>query len=378
MNFVFKITLFFSLFFACSSGVFAQELHQDIQETLRAKVVTVLIDENRFIPGTETRTRYQELEVSILEGSQKGQVVKIENDYTPLSVGDKLFIHHLKTINQKELFTMGEPVRINSILFYSFLFLLVIILFGGIQGLRGLVSLLGSLLLIMYVLLPSILGGASPVFVSIIVASLIVIVGSYITHGFNRVTSSAVLGMIITVIISGLLSSHAIDTAKLTGFSDDESVYLNLNSSGTLDIAGVLLSGILIGLLGVLYDSAIGQSVAVDELYKTDKTLTRRQLFKKATRIGREHIGALVTALAIAYVGASLPLLLLFYSSGISFVDVINREVFATEIIRTLIGSIGLVLAVPITTLISVFMLRGRDRTGEEEKIHVCSHGHRH
>jgi uncharacterized membrane protein len=139
-----------------------------------------------------------------------------------------------------------------------------------------------------------------------------------------------------------------------------------------LDIPGLLLGGILIGLLGVLYDAAIGQAVAIEELMVHAPHLTRRKIFERAMRIGREHIGALIDSLALAYVGASLPLLLLFYSSSsASLLSIINREDFATEIIRTLIGSTGLILAVPITSLVAVFMIRkGSQPSG------VHGHGH--
>ncbi len=154
------------------------------------------------------------------------------------------------------------------------------------------------------------------------------------------------------------MAYFAVHNSQLTGISGDESIYLNFNTTGGIDLVGLLMGGIMIGLLGVLYDVSIGQSIAVEELHNIASHLSRWKIYKRAIRIGREHIGALVNTLAIAYVGASLPLLLLFYSGAdASFSTIINREVFATEIIRILIGSIGLVLAVPITTLLSVIML---------------------
>jgi uncharacterized membrane protein len=142
-----------------------------------------------------------------------------------------------------------------------------------------------------------------------------------------------------------------------------------MNTNGSINFAGLLLGGIIIGLLGVLYDAAIGQAVAVDELHQVGPHLSRLVIFRRALRIGREHIGALVNILAIAYVGASLPLLLLFYESGAAFSLTINREIFATEIIRTMVGSIGLVLAVPLTTLVAVFLLmRGVKKGGHSHE----------
>jgi uncharacterized membrane protein len=248
---------------------------------------------------------------------------------------------------------------------------------------RGLVALALSFLAIAYLLFPGILHGFSPVLISIGVASLMVILGSYITHGFNRVTSSAVIGMVVTILFTGLLAYVSIHGAKLTGFSSEESVYLNMDTGGSINFAGLLLGGIIIGLLGVLYDAAIGQAVAVDELHHVGPHLPRSVIFKRALRIGREHIGALVNILAIAYVGASLPLLLLFYQSGADFSLTINREIFATEIVRAMVGSIGLILAVPFTTLVAVLLLmkktetwRAADIAGEMRKVDDLEHRH--
>jgi uncharacterized membrane protein len=138
-------------------------------------------------------------------------------------------------------------------------------------------------------------------------------------------------------------------------------------------MVGLLFGGIMIGLLGVLYDIAIGQAIAIEELFRAGKHLTRRQVYKRGIRIGREHIGALVNTLAIAYVGASLPLLLLMQNSTTGILFIINNEVFSTEIVRILIGSIGLILGVPITTLIASYMLHGKVKETSES-----THTHKH
>ena len=258
------------------------------------------------------------------------------------------------------MYAVSDPYRLPTIWFFVGLFVLCVIVFGGKQGIRWLLSLALIFFFIAYLLLPGILHGFSPVLLSIGVSALIIVLGSYVTHGFNRVTSSAVVGMIMTIFVTGLLAFAAIHFGKLTGFSNEESVYLNFNTRGTIEgFAGLLLGGILIGpFSGVLYDAAaIGQAVAVDELRNVGPHLSRAAIFKRALRIGREHIGALVNTLAIAYVGVSLPLLLLFYQSGADPLLTINQELFATEIIRAMIGSIGLVLAVPLTTLIAVSIL---------------------
>jgi uncharacterized membrane protein len=184
------------------------------------------------------------------------------------------------------------------------------------------------------------------------------VLGSYITHGFKPVTTAAVLGMLVTIAITGLLAYVAIMLTSLTGYSGEEVTYLNFDTRGAIDLVGLLLGGIMIGLLGVLYDAAIGQSVAVEELRDAGNHLKPHEIYKRGIRIGREHVGALVNTLAIAYVGTALPLfLLLKVSSSQPLHLMLNQEIFATEIVRTLVGSIGLILAVPITTAIAVWML---------------------
>jgi uncharacterized membrane protein len=301
-------------------------------------------------------------------------MVSFKNDYTQLAVGDVFYARHQTNhLDDSDFWSVSDPYRLDVLLGLAILFVILIFMFGGIQGVRGLASLIGSFVLIFYLLIPGIYGGSNAVLVSISVASLIIIVGSYITHGFTRTTTSAVFGMIVTVCITGVLAYIVVHMAHLSGYSSEESTFLNLNTRGTIDMVGLLFGGIIIGLLGVLYDIAIGQAVAIEELCHMGKNATRKEVYKRAIRIGREHIGALVNTLAIAYVGASLPLLLLMQSSTTGVLFMINNEVFSTEIVRILIGSIGLILGVPITTLIASYMLHRKVKEGD-----ISGHTHRH
>lgn len=353
------LSVLFIICISSSFSVHAQELVQDKVDFVKAKVVEILSQERKNISGTGIQGDYQNIKVEIIEGDEKGKVIVIENDYLTLKVGEIFYLRHQYAgTDGTNYYSVSEPYRLPQLLIIVVLFIASIIFFGGIQGLRGLVSLIGSFILIMYVLLPGILQGNSILLVIIGVSSLIVIVGSYITHGFNRTTSSAVLGMIITVVITGVFAFWSVYFTRLSGFGSEEVVYLNLNTQGSIDVLGLLLGGIIIGLLGVLYDVAIGQAISVEELIRIAPHVPRKKIYQRAVRIGREHIGALVNTLAIAYVGASLPLLLLFTQvSSLNISNIINMEIFATEIVRTMVGSIGLILAVPITTFVSVWLL---------------------
>lgn len=379
----------FIIFIFGTHSVYAQnELVPDKVSSMKARVLSIEKEEMREVPGTDAQTSFQTIKVEILDGSEKGRLVTIDNDYLNLKKGQVFYLTHtVSNLDDTDYYTVNDPYRLPQVLAIVGLFVLVVIIFGGKQGVRGLISLTGSFALIFFVLLPGIMHGYSPLLVTVGVSSLIIIVGSYVTHGFNRTTTAAVIGMISTVSVTGLLAYWSVHFTQLTGFGSEEAVYLNLNARGSIDILGLLLGGIIIGLLGVLYDAAIGQSVAVDELTKIAPHVSRQKIFKRALRIGHEHIGALVNTLAIAYVGASLPLLLLFYkTSGASFAQLANTEIFSTEIVRIMIGSIGLVLAVPVTTFVSVLMLVKKsehsvnlNQISEERKaLEHAGHSHNH
>ena len=363
----------------------AQQSASDQITTLKAQVIRVESQQVEAVPGTPVKDTDQSLKAEILEGTQKGQTIIVDNDRVILNPGDIFYLTiDVSSVDGSVSYFVSDAYRLPWLEGLVGLFIFCVLIFGGKQGFRGLIALAISFLAIGYILFPGILNGYSPVLMSIGVASVMIILGSYITHGFNKVTTSAVIGMVVTIIVTGLLAYVSIHGAKLTGFANDESVSLNMNTNGTIDFVGLLLGGIIIGLLGVLYDAAIGQAVAVDELSHVGPHLPRVVIFRRALRMGREHIGALVNILAIAYVGASLPLLLLFYQSSANFGMTVNSEIFATEIVRAMVGSIGLILAVPVTTLIAVLMLMKKkdsqtDATvvaGELRKVEELEHHH--
>jgi len=369
-----KLISFGFLLFSLSVSLHAQAtLTLDTEVFERAKVLEVTNQATTTIPGTDTTSLSQTLKIEIVSGKDEGRIVSFNNDYIQLSQGDTFYVRHQTNhLDGRDYWTVSDPYRLDILLGLTVVFVVLLFMFGGIQGVRGLASLIGSLFLIMYLLIPGIYGGYNAVLISIGVASLIIVLGSYITHGFNRTTTSAVLGMIVTIIITGLGAYYAVHAAHLSGYSSDESMFLNLNTRGGIDMVGLLFGGIMIGLLGVLYDIAIGQAVSIEELFRAGKHLTRKEVYLRGIRIGREHIGALVNTLAIAYVGASLPLILLMQSSTTGALFILNSEIISTEIVRILIGSIGLVLAVPITTLLASYMLHGKVAVSKSE------HGYHH
>lgn len=371
------VRVLFALVFLLPNFTFAQgTLVTDTETFNKAKVLEVISQSTTTLAGTVTETPTQTIRFQVLDGNEKGKVVTLENDYIQLEVGDIFYARHtIGEFDGRDNWSVSDPYRLDILLYLVLAFVALLFTFGGIQGMRGLLSLIGSFFLIFYLLIPGIYNGYPATLVSIGVASLIIIVGSYITHGFNRTTSSAVLGMIVTVILTGLAAYYVVIASKLSGYSAEESTYLLMDTKGEINLVGLLFGGIMIGLLGVLYDIAIGQAVAIEELFRAGKHLSRKDVYKRGIRIGREHIGALVNTLAIAYVGAALPLLLLLQSSTVSTLFILNSEIISTEIVRIVIGSMGLVLAVPITTLIASYMLYGKvSATGNDTQTHTHKH----
>lgn len=385
------------MFVGCFVGlsVNAQTLVEEKIDIVRAEVLHATEPVTAELPGLHKESQSQDVTAKIEEGSDTGRVVTFTNDYVMLKSGETFFIKLVQdTHTGAEFISVADPYRLHVLGWLALLFLAICIGVGRWQGFRGVVSLVASVASIYYILIPLILAGYSPVFSALLVASLIVVLGSYITHGVSRTTSAAVLGMVVTITLAGFLAEYVIYAASLTGYSADESVFLSMNSGGTLSLVALLLGGILIGLLGVLYDSAIGQAIAVEELYRSGQAAavqpglhaaskvqphSTSYIFSRAMRIGREHIGALVNTLAIAYVGASLPLLLLVsQASTAPLLVTLNSEVFATEIIRILIGSIGIIATVPITTYIAVWLLKDVKFVGTNAQAHSRSHSHSH
>jgi uncharacterized membrane protein len=249
-------------------------------------------------------------------------------------------------------FTITGPNRWGPLLTLLLLFVVVIVAVSRWKGVRSLVGLCVSLYVITQFILPMILSGADAVLVTIIGAFALLSVTEYLIYGWTAKTHAAVLGILISLIITGVLAVIFVNATRLTGYGAEEVSYLQ-TSGATIDPRGLLLAGILIGALGVLDDVTISQSSSVFELSVANPTLGMRDLYRRAMNIGRDHIASTVNTLVLAYVGASLPLFLLFAIYPQPFGQIINLEFVTEEVMRTLIGSLGLVMAVPITTLLA-------------------------
>ncbi|MET7521377.1 YibE/F family protein [Streptomyces sp. NPDC005248] len=242
------------------------------------------------------------------------------------------------------------------------IFALAVVVVGRLRGVMALIALAVSFAVLTLFVLPAILQGSNPLLVAVVGASAIMLIALYMCHGPTARTSVAVIGTLISLLLIGLLGSLFIGWASLTGNTDDSTGLIH-GLYPHIDMSGLLLAGVIIGSLGVLDDVTVTQTSAVWELHQADPTMGARKLYRAGIRIGRDHIASVVNTLVLAYAGAALPLLLLFSIAQSSVGTVANSELVAEEIVRTLVGSIGLVASVPVTTVLAALVVSA-DRTG--------------
>lgn len=376
--------LFISLFIIPFTS-FSQELDSDLEinatvEIVEARVTEVVSRDSADVAFASGRDfMIQTVRARLLEGNFAGDEIVLNQDYLGLKVGDKFLVEQYVEEGQNPEYRLVDFDRRGGLSWLLFGFVVLILVFAKWQGLRSLFSLATSLLIIVYVLIPLLLNGAPPILTSVIIATFILAVAIFFTHGFNKRSLIAFSGTVATVLVTGILASLVVSGTHLTGFGSHESTYLDFNSEVELDFVGLLLAGIIIGVLGVLDDISITQVAVVRELYAVNSNLSRKDVFSRALRVGKEHVSALVNTLVLAYVGVGLPLILYVSTLGVSDIGlVLNSEVFATEIVRTIIGSIGLILSVPLTTFLAAVFLensKGKPLT-EKEKHEGCAHAH--
>ena len=268
------------------------------------------------------------------------------------SADDLVQATHLVRADGSDLFYITEPNRWGSLLTLLALFVVVTVGISRWKGLRSLLGMAVSFFVITQFILPLILAGYNPVLVTILGSFALLSVTQYLIYGWSMKTHAAVVGILISLVLTGILASLFVSATRLTGFGSEEVGYLQ--STGLpIDASGLLLSGILIGALGVLDDITISQASSVFELAAANPAFGVRELYRRAMNIGQDHIASTVNTLVLAYVGASLPLLLLFAVFPQPFGQTINREFVTEEVVRTLVGSLGLIAAVPLTTVLA-------------------------
>ncbi|MDQ3154205.1 MAG: YibE/F family protein [Actinomycetota bacterium] len=293
-----------------------------------------------------------------LPGSTIRQVLPDEPSTPEFAAGDDIVL----------AYTGGDPTAPGSYQIVDFqrglpmvwllaLFVAAVLLLGRWKGVASLAALGFSFAILLGYVVPAILAGSSPLLVGVLGAAVIMFGTLYLSHGLSARTSTAVLGTLLSLALIGALGVAFAAATRLTGLDTGTQNLIGVLGTG-IDARGLLLAGVVIGALGVLDDVTVTQTSAVWELRRANPSLGTGQLYRAALRIGRDHIASAVNTLALAYAGAALPVLLLFSLSGQSFGTLVTAQDVAQEVVRTLVGSIGLVAAVPVTTIIAAVVAR--------------------
>jgi uncharacterized membrane protein len=276
---------------------------------------------------------------------------------TTFRAGQQVTLSVQEREGQPPFYNIRDLQRTRPMLVLVAVFMLAVVAFGRWQGLRSLIGLALSFAVIVGFVVPAILRGRSPVAVALVGAMAIMLLSLYLSHGIGRKTTAAVVGTGLALVLTGALTAGFVAATSLTGLASEDALNASFLAGG-LSFRGLLLAGIILGGLGVLDDVTMSQASLVFELRRADPTATFGQLVTGALAVGRDHIAATVNTLFLAYAGASLPLLVLFTTSGDSLGTVATSEVVAVEIVRSLCGSIGLIAAVPLTTVLAAALTR--------------------
>ncbi len=340
------------------------------QETYStAKVLAVLAQGVKTVEGQ--KSPYQKLRLQILNGSDTGKILTLTYGnvanislHQEVSQGDTVVI--MKTIapHQPVSYEIVDTYRLNALYPVAILFLVVVLLVTRLKGLGSLIGLGISVTVILAFIVPQILAGQDPLLASIVGSMFIMVVTMYFAHGFSQKTNIALISTSLSLVLTGILSYVAVHLTFLTGLGSDNAASLLSGPVSNINFQGLLLGGVIIGSLGVLEDITTGLAASIQELSQANNKLTFNQLVGSGLRIGSEHIAALVNTLVLAYAGVGLPifLFLVINPNHQPLWYILNSELLMEEIVRTLAGGIGLILAVPLTAVFAAWAFQQKGR----------------
>jgi uncharacterized membrane protein len=292
-----------------------------------------------------------EIDFRLTQGPDTGEVFQLSfvvaQTSPAFAVGDRVVLEYQPTADPEFRYAYADRQRRPLLLWVALAFALVVVLLGRLRGFAALLGLAATVFILLQFVIPAILDGRSPVLVAVVGASVIAYVALYSAHGFNRMTTVALLGTLAALGVTVLLSWFAVEAAAFTGLISDEAFILTVAG---IDPAGLILAGVVLGAIGAIDDVTVTQASAVWELNRVRPDLDRITLFRHGLKVGRDHVASTVNTLLLAYAGAAMPLLIFFVLAEQSIGTVLNSEIVAVEAVRTLVGSIGLVSSVPLTT----------------------------
>jgi len=301
-------------------------------------------------------------EVEVTSENRLGEVLKTEQSFNSpnspsFKTGDRVRLSIFKNPDGAEQVFITDFQRSNSIYWLFAIFATLVLFIGKKSGLGSLIGMAVSFAILFLFIIPRITSGENPVWTTLLGVLFILPVTFYLSHGFNRKTTVALVATFLSVCFTSVLALIFINASKLSGYANEQASFIQVARGGNFDIQGLLFAGIIISLLGILDDVTVSQSSIVNQLKIELPKAKVWDIYKKAMNIGRDHIGSVVNTLVLVYTGASLPLLIMFTDNSIGFNEAINFEIIAEEIVKTLVASIGLVLSIPLTTILAAYFL---------------------
>ena len=346
--------------FLLRPGVQAEGAFPDAGERVKGTVTAAATapceGQSPDAPGSGPRELCIELLVRVDEGPDTGQEVSQtggDNATGRLAVGDRVVLAADPDASVlDERYQLTDTQRGTSLTVLAVLFGLAVVALGRLRGLFALVGLAISAVVLVGWLVPALLDGRPPVLTATVGASSIMLSVLLLAHGPSIRTATAVVGTAASLLLTLGLAAAFVEASSLTGLTSEEATFVQAVFGG-LDVRGLLLAGIVVGALGILDDVTVTQVSAVYEIRAANPAMPTRELYSAGLRVGRDHVASLVNTLLLAYAGASLPLLVIFTTGGEGLVGTLTNGVVAQEVVRTLVGSIGLVAAVPLTTALA-------------------------
>lgn len=329
---------------------------------IQGKIIEILEEKDIELQGQTQK--YQKLKILVTEGSLNGKEIIVENGAFAMAQvilyhkGDTVILSYTKGVEGNDIFYITDFVRTNGILILFIVFIVISLIIGSKKGFFSLLSMAISFAILFIFVLPQIQAGKDPVLIAILASIVIIPVTFYMSHGFEKKITVSVIATFVALVITGLLSIFFVNLTHLSGTASEESMFLQTLGGIQYNLKGLLLAGIIIGTLGVMDDITVSQTAIVYQLHDLKNDLSFSELFKRSIQIGKDHIASMINTLILVYTGASMPLLLLFMNNPRPFDEILNFELITTEIVRTLVGSIGLILAVPITTYLACYFVK--------------------
>jgi uncharacterized membrane protein len=334
-----------------------ESLHGVIVEALGTDATGAPLFAVEVLSGPEAGTL---IEASVQDGST---AITGSATRAPYEVGDEVVVTRF-TGPAGEFVVISEPWRVPLLGAVALVFAATVLVVGGLRGARSLVALALTLGVVVKLVVPLLLHGVDPVLLAVGGGTAVTVVTLLLTEGPSRVSLAAALGTSAALVLTALLAAGFTAAAEFTALQGSEEIAFLIPLVGDrIDLGGILLAATVFGALGVLDDVTVTQAAAVEQLHRSDPGASRSGVVGRAMRVGRSHIAATVNTLVLAYLGAGLPLLLLFALGGQEPLTVVNSEVVAVEVVRALVGSIGIVAAVPLATVVAgaLFVPRASD-----------------